>query len=72
MTPLLCSIQIDFNTRKEESNADQKNLELQIIDLGNKFTVSLGEVRTELEAKKWLQTRRSLGRSAAFVTSASS
>lgn len=55
------SIQIDFNSRKEESTAEQKDLELKIIDLGNKFTVSLGEVRTELEAKKWLQTRRSLG-----------
>ena len=33
---------------------------MKILDLSNKFTVSLGDLRTDLEANKWLQTRRSL------------
>ncbi|GAA94279.1 uncharacterized protein L969DRAFT_55244 [Mixia osmundae IAM 14324] len=60
-------IQLDINARKEEASVDQKSLELKIIDLSNKFTVLLGDVRTDLEARKWLLTRRSITMIGALV-----
>ena len=58
---------MEFNNRREETSVDQKNLELKIIDLNNKWTVALSDARGELEANKWLQTRRSLRSSLLFI-----
>ncbi|POW23365.1 hypothetical protein PSHT_00282 [Puccinia striiformis] len=45
-------LQLDFNHRKEEANDDQKKLELSIQEL------NISEVRTEIETRKWVTTRR--------------
>ncbi|KAI5476327.1 aminomethyltransferase [Pseudohyphozyma bogoriensis] len=55
---LRSDIQLDMNNRKEESAMDLKDLEMKIMDLNSKFTVTLGDVRTEVEATKWISTRR--------------
>jgi len=51
-------IQLDINTAKEETSTSLKSLELDIMDLSNRYTVTLGEVRTEIEGAKWISTRR--------------
>ena len=58
---------MEFNNRREETSVDQKNLELKIIDLNNKWTVALSDARGEFEANTWLQTRRSLRSSLLFI-----
>jgi hypothetical protein len=89
---VVLSIQLDMNTRREESTEELKELEMKTIDLNNKFMVSyattslvslssrfrlktdpnpivcsLGDLRTDLEAKKWDQTRRAIAMIATLV-----
>lgn len=51
-------LQLEFNHRKEEASEDQKKLELSIQELNSKFTILVSEVRTEIETRKWVTTRR--------------
>ncbi|KAH9824802.1 hypothetical protein DFH28DRAFT_920806 [Melampsora americana] len=51
-------IQLEMNGRKEEASDDQKKLELAIQELNSKFTILVGDVRTEIETRKWITTRR--------------
>ncbi|GAA5911855.1 hypothetical protein JCM5296_004540 [Sporobolomyces johnsonii] len=51
-------IQLEMNARKEETGSELQGLEMKIMDLNSKFTILLGEVRTEIEATKWISTRR--------------
>ncbi|KAI8385702.1 hypothetical protein BD560DRAFT_363847 [Blakeslea trispora] len=46
-------IQMDMNNRKNETREDQKDMELKIQEINNKFTIRLGDIRTELEAVRW-------------------
>ncbi|KAM0751918.1 hypothetical protein T439DRAFT_325106 [Meredithblackwellia eburnea MCA 4105] len=55
---LKSDIQLDMNTRKEEVNTDLKGLDRSIMELNSKFTILLGEARTEIETVKWVSTRR--------------
>ncbi|KAL8281478.1 hypothetical protein RQP46_006162 [Phenoliferia psychrophenolica] len=55
---LRSDIQLDMNNRKEEVNADLKGLDRAIMDLNSKFTILLGEARTEIETVRWVSTRR--------------
>lgn len=59
---LFASIQVDMNNRKSESKEEQNQLEQEIQDLNNRFTISLSDLKTEIEQNiKWDATRRSLG-----------
>ncbi|SCZ88739.1 BZ3500_MvSof-1268-A1-R1_Chr2-1g04604 [Microbotryum saponariae] len=58
MQRLQSDIQLDMNSRKEETSGELKQLDVSIMDLNSKFTILLGEVRTEIEATKWISTRR--------------
>ncbi|SCV71880.1 BQ2448_4574 [Microbotryum intermedium] len=58
MQRLQSDIQLDMNSRKEETSGELKQLDVNIMDLNSKFTILLGEVRTEIEATKWISTRR--------------
>lgn len=49
---------MDMNQRKEETSLQLKDYDMNIMDLNSKFTISLGELRTEIEATKWISTRR--------------
>ncbi|KAI8459589.1 hypothetical protein BY996DRAFT_6777928 [Phakopsora pachyrhizi] len=51
-------LQIELNTRKEEANDEQNKLELSIQELNSKLTILTGEVRTEIETRKLVTTRR--------------
>lgn len=39
------SIQVDMNNRKAESKEEQNNLEQEIQDLNNRFTISLSDLK---------------------------
>ncbi|GAA5925216.1 Put7p [Sporobolomyces koalae] len=58
MQRLRSDIQLEMNARKEETGTELQGLEMKIMDLNSKFTILLGEVRTEIEATKWISTRR--------------
>ncbi|GAA5894100.1 Put7p [Sporobolomyces salmoneus] len=58
MQRLQSDIQLEMNARKEETGTELQGLEMKIMDLNSKFTILLGEVRTEIEATKWISTRR--------------
>ncbi|MBW0466782.1 hypothetical protein O181_006497 [Austropuccinia psidii MF-1] len=51
-------LQLELNGRKEETNDAQKKLELEIQELESKFMILVGEVRTDIETRKWVTTRR--------------
>ncbi|GAA5825411.1 hypothetical protein JCM10212_007133, partial [Sporobolomyces blumeae] len=56
MQRLQSDIQLEMNARKEETGTELQGLEMKIMDLNSKFTILLGEVRTEIEATKWIST----------------
>lgn len=53
---LKSEIQLEMSGKKEEYNADLNGLDRKVLELNNKFTILLGEVRTEIEATKWIST----------------
>lgn len=55
---LKSDIQLEMNGRKEETGGDLKGFDRKTMDLNSKFTILLGEVRTEIETTKWISTRR--------------
>ncbi|KAI8377863.1 uncharacterized protein BYT42DRAFT_571984 [Radiomyces spectabilis] len=46
-------VTLDMNNRKNETQEHQKAIDMRIQEINNKFTVSLGDVRTGLEAVRW-------------------
>ncbi|KAI8888433.1 hypothetical protein K501DRAFT_329798 [Backusella circina FSU 941] len=46
-------IALDMESRKNETRSGQKEIDITIQELNNKFTVQLGEVKTSLEAVRW-------------------
>ncbi|RUS26041.1 hypothetical protein BC938DRAFT_471300 [Jimgerdemannia flammicorona] len=46
-------IQLDMNNRKSETREDQKSIDVRIQEANNKFTICLGDIRTDLEAVRW-------------------
>ncbi|BGP08098.1 hypothetical protein NBRC10512v2_003675 [Rhodotorula toruloides] len=67
MRRLSSDIQLDMNNRKEESSQELQALDKRVMDLNSKFTVILGEVRTEAESTRWISTRRAIVAIAVFV-----
>ncbi|GBB94170.1 hypothetical protein RclHR1_02300011 [Rhizophagus clarus] len=53
-------IQLDINNYKADIREEQKKKELNIQRIDNKFTISSGDVRTDIEALKWETTRMAL------------
>ncbi|PWN21602.1 hypothetical protein BCV69DRAFT_235936, partial [Microstroma glucosiphilum] len=54
-------IQVDMNNRKGEAKEEQNSLDQEIQDLNNRFTISLSDLKTEIEQSiKWDLTRRAL------------
>lgn len=54
-------IQVDMNNRKGEAKEEQNLLDQEIQDLNNRFTISLSDLKTEIEQSiKWDLTRRAL------------
>ncbi|KWU41938.1 hypothetical protein RHOSPDRAFT_3601, partial [Rhodotorula sp. JG-1b] len=57
MQRLSSDIQLEMNARKEETATELQSLDKRVMDLNSKFTILLSEVRTEIEATKWVSTR---------------
>ncbi|WWD22587.1 hypothetical protein CI109_107080 [Kwoniella shandongensis] len=53
-------IEMDMNNRKAETRTEMKGFDIYIEEINNKFTISLGDLRTEIEAVKWEATRRAI------------
>lgn len=56
----LTSIEMDMNNRNAENRSELKTFDLSIEEINNKFTISLGDLRTEIESAKWDATRRAI------------
>ncbi|KAI7870814.1 hypothetical protein BDF14DRAFT_1720376 [Spinellus fusiger] len=46
-------VTLDMNNRKNETREEQKDIDMRIQEINNKFTIQLGDVRTDLEAVRW-------------------
>ncbi|GMK59190.1 hypothetical protein CspeluHIS016_0702050 [Cutaneotrichosporon spelunceum] len=53
-------IEIETNTRKDETRSVMKRFDIAREEINNKFTISLGDLRTEIEGAKWDATRRAI------------
>ncbi|TXT05605.1 uncharacterized protein COLE_06925 [Cutaneotrichosporon oleaginosum] len=53
-------IEIETNNRKAETRSDMKRFDIAREEINNKFTISLGDLRTEIEGAKWDATRRAI------------
>lgn len=53
-------IEMDMNNRKAETRTEIKGFDINIEEINNKFTISLGDLRTEIESVKWDATRRAI------------
>ncbi|KZT62352.1 hypothetical protein CALCODRAFT_409679, partial [Calocera cornea HHB12733] len=67
MDTLKHEIQMEMNTRKNESRLETKVAEVAMEEVNHKSTITIGELRTEIEAAKWNNTRRGVGVIAFFV-----
>lgn len=54
-------IEMDMNNRKNETRADAKVTDIAIDDISHKFTLTISDLRTEIEQAKWDNTRRGVG-----------
>ncbi|WVW86916.1 hypothetical protein I302_108971 [Kwoniella bestiolae CBS 10118] len=55
-------IEMDMNNRKAETRTEMKGFDIYIEEINNKFTISLGDLRTEIESVKWDATRRAISK----------
>lgn len=53
-------IDLELNTRKDDTRAGMKAFDIAAEELHNKFTISVGALRTEIESAKWEATRRAI------------
>ncbi|KAI8331009.1 hypothetical protein BC941DRAFT_360801 [Chlamydoabsidia padenii] len=53
VTTMKNEVTLDLNSRKNETQEEQKAIDMKIQEINNRFTVQMGEVRTELEAVRW-------------------
>ncbi|KAK4684488.1 hypothetical protein P7C73_g5686, partial [Tremellales sp. Uapishka_1] len=60
-------IEMDMNNRKSETRTEIKAFDIGIEEINNKFTISLGDLRTEIESVKWDATRRAISVIAVIV-----
>ena len=46
-------VALDLNNQKNEGREELKAIDMRIQEINNKITVSLGDVRTSIEAVRW-------------------
>ncbi|KAH9853788.1 hypothetical protein C2E23DRAFT_776676 [Lenzites betulinus] len=54
-------IQMDVDSRKNESKDDMKHVELQIEEVLSKALVTIGELKTQVEESRWEKMRAAVG-----------
>jgi len=60
-------IQMELDSRKNESRTDMKKQDIVIEELMNKAIIELGDLRTEMESIKWDNMRKSVVALSAFI-----
>jgi len=57
------SIQLEMDNHRNETRAELNKAEVHLEDIGHRATLSMGDLRTEMERAKWDNTRRAIGTS---------
>ena len=57
------SIQLEMDDHRNETRAELNKPEVHLEDIGHRATLSMGDLRTEMEQAKWDNTRRGIGAS---------
>ncbi|KIM23717.1 hypothetical protein M408DRAFT_332206 [Serendipita vermifera MAFF 305830] len=60
-------IQMEMDNHRNESRANLKSTEIRMEDVLHRTTVTVGDIRTEIEQAKWDNTRRGVAIFASFV-----
>ena len=55
-------IQLDINNYKADIREEQKKKEINIQVIDNKFTISSGDIRTDIETLKWETAKMALSK----------
>jgi Protein of unknown function (DUF1640) len=55
------SIQLEMDDHRNEARAELNKAEVHLEDIGHRATLSMGDLRTEMEQAKWDNTRRGIG-----------
>ncbi|TXT13682.1 hypothetical protein VHUM_01049 [Vanrija humicola] len=53
-------IEIEVNDRKTETRSEIKSFDIAIEEINNRATISVGDLKTEIESAKWEATRRAI------------
>ncbi|EKD03542.1 hypothetical protein A1Q2_02125 [Trichosporon asahii var. asahii CBS 8904] len=53
-------IELDLSTTKDETRAGLKAFDILIEEINNRATISVGDLKTEIESAKWEATRRAI------------
>jgi predicted component of type VI protein secretion system len=62
VTTMKNDVTLDMNNRKNETQEEQKAIDMKIQEINNKFTVQMGEVKTELESVRWETIWKGMGK----------
>ncbi len=54
-------IELDMGNRKTDTRSDMKQASIDIEEINNRATISIGDLKTEIESAKWEATRRAIG-----------
>ncbi len=57
------SIQLEMDNHRDEMRAELNKAEVHLEDVGHRATLSMGDLRTEMERAKWDNSRRGIGTS---------
>lgn len=53
--------ELDMGNRKTDTRSDMKQMSITIEEINNRATISIGDLKTEIESAKWEATRRAIG-----------
>lgn len=61
-------IQLEMDNHRNETRAELNKAEVHLEDIGHRATLSMGDLRTEMEGAKWDNTRRGIGTSGVLAS----
>ena len=62
------SIQLEMDNHRDETRAELNKAEVHLEDIGHRATLSMGDLRTEMERAKWDNSRRGIGTSGVLAS----
>ncbi|GMK55029.1 hypothetical protein CspeluHIS016_0200850 [Cutaneotrichosporon spelunceum] len=60
-------IELEMGNRKTDTRSDMKQASINIEEINNRATISIGDLKTEIESAKWEATRRAIAIIVVFV-----